>query len=130
VATFPYAPQQILSPIIIEDDSFPPSFMPSISMHPSTSSPTLPFPRTHHPTYSPTVDAVTTFYPMADCPYDDEERYDIMPKYIADLDDDNEFMVHLGDWQYAKVDNCREGAYKEASAILKKSSIPVLVLPG
>lgn len=72
----------------------------------------------------------TRFYIMADCPYDDNERNNLMPKHIADLSPDAEFLFHLGDLQYAKVDRCREGAYQSASSILKKSPIPVFVLPG
>ena len=76
-------------------------------------------------------DTITTFYVMADAPYTDEERYNLMPKYIAELDpDEGEFVVHLGDLQYAKVDACREGAYDEAKQIMKKSQVPAFILPG
>jgi hypothetical protein len=76
-------------------------------------------------------DTITTFYVMADAPYTDEERYNLMPKHIAELDpDEGEFVVHLGDLQYAKVDNCREGAYDEAKQIMKKSQVPAFILPG
>ncbi|KAL7456096.1 hypothetical protein ACHAWC_007997 [Mediolabrus comicus] len=76
-------------------------------------------------------DTITTFYVMADAPYTDEERYNLMPKHIAELDpDEGEFVVHLGDLQYAKVDACREGAYDEAKQIMKKSRVPAFILPG
>ena len=83
-----------------------------------------------------------TFYAMADAPYTDHERTVIMPQQIANLQnnsytnftntdaDDAAFLVHLGDLQRAKVDECREHAYQNASAILKKSSLPVFVIPG
>jgi hypothetical protein len=54
-----------------------------------------------------------------------------MPKHIAELDpDEGEFVVHLGDLQYAEVDACREGAYDEAKQIMKKSRVPAFILPG
>ena len=77
-----------------------------------------------------TGDTLTTFYAIADCPYDDNERHNIMPDYIRNLDGGAEFMVHLGDLQYAKVDRCREYAYREAANILGKSRITTFVLPG
>ena len=73
---------------------------------------------------------ITTFYVMADAPYSDEERYHLMPRHIDQLGDDGEFLVHLGDLQYAAVDRCREGAYFEAREILKRSRMPTFVLPG
>mmetsp|Transcript_3038 Transcript_3038/g.6299 ORF Transcript_3038/g.6299 Transcript_3038/m.6299 type:complete len:812 (+) Transcript_3038:138-2573(+) len=97
---------------------------------------------TSSPTLSPDVtiteelveeipeDTITTFYVMADAPYSDEERYHLMPRHIDQLGDDGEFLVHLGDLQYAVVDRCREGAYYEAKEILKKSRMPTFVLPG
>jgi hypothetical protein len=78
----------------------------------------------------PQPDTITTFYVMADAPYTDNERQNLMPKHIEELDDDVEFLVHLGDLQWAKVDKCREGAYDEASTIMKKSRIPTFILPG
>ncbi len=82
------------------------------------------------PTAKPTINTYTKFYVMADCPYSDNERYNLMPRYIEGLSDDADFLVHLGDLQYAKVDDCQEYAYDEASYILKKSRIPTFVLPG
>mmetsp|Transcript_5855 Transcript_5855/g.13578 ORF Transcript_5855/g.13578 Transcript_5855/m.13578 type:complete len:634 (+) Transcript_5855:105-2006(+) len=73
---------------------------------------------------------LTTFYAIADCPYDDNERQNLMPAYIENLDGDADFMVHLGDLQYAKVDRCREYAYREAAGILGRSAITTFVLPG
>jgi hypothetical protein len=93
------------------------------------SSPTTTLPATTT-TLPPPPDTITTFYVMADAPYTDNERYIIMPKHIEELDDDADFLVHLGDLQWAMVDKCREGAYDEASTIMKKSRIPTFILPG
>ena len=81
-------------------------------------------------TSTPPPDTITTFYIMADAPYSNYERYNLMPTHIAELDDDVEFLVHLGDLQYAAVDKCREGAYDEARTIMEKSRIPTFILPG
>ena len=78
----------------------------------------------------PNTNTITTFYVMADAPYTDYERINLMPKHIEELDDSVEFLVHLGDLSWAKVDKCREGAYDEASTIMKKSRIPTFILPG
>jgi hypothetical protein len=82
------------------------------------------------PTYAPTSETYTKFYVMADCPYDDNERENLMPAYIEDLSSDAAFLFHLGDLQYAAEDNCEEWAYEIASSIIKKSSIPTFVVPG
>jgi len=79
-----------------------------------------------------------SFYVMADAPYTNYERTHIMPQQIADLNktdsggDPNaaSFLVHLGDLQKATVDQCEEFAYREASGILKQSTLPVFVIPG
>ena len=76
-----------------------------------------------------TGDTLTTFYAIADCPYDDNERQYLMPDYIRNLDDEAEFLVHLGDLQ-AEVDRCREYAYREAADILGESRVTTFVLPG
>jgi len=53
-----------------------------------------------------------------------------MPNHIDQLEDDGEFLVHLGDLQYAVADQCKEGAYDVASSILQKATMPTLVIPG
>jgi len=70
-----------------------------------------------------------TFYAMADAPYTDHERENIMPYQIKNLSSSADFLVHLGDLQDA-ADGCQESAYQAASAILKQSNIPVFVIPG
>lgn len=123
-------------PISVSNASFnngvePEHVVPSIRLNATTS------------TSNPTS---ITFYAMADAPYTDYERANIMPQQIANLSstntvngsdggasanaDEAAFLVHLGDLQYARVDECREPAYQNASDILKQSSLPVFVLPG
>jgi len=70
-----------------------------------------------------------TFYAMADAPYTDHERENIMPYQIKNLSSSADFLVHLGDLQDA-ADGCQEFAYQAASSILKQSNIPVFVIPG
>jgi len=82
------------------------------------------------PSYAPTSATYTKFYVMADCPYDDNERENLMPAYIEGLSSDAAFLFHLGDLQYAAEDNCEEWAYESASSIIKKSPIPTFVVPG
>ncbi|KAL9185605.1 hypothetical protein ACHAXT_003382 [Thalassiosira profunda] len=106
-------------------DAIPPRRRPTSN---PTGEPTPP--PTAQPTASPTKDTYTKFYLMADCPYDDNERENLMPDYIDDLSSDAEFLVHLGDLQYAKVDDCEEYAYRSASKIMKRSPVPAFVLPG
>jgi predicted phosphodiesterase len=67
---------------------------------------------------------------MADAPYSDEERDTIMPDVIDSLPSDAEMLFHLGDFEYKKKDQCGEWAYEVASSILKRSRVPVFVVPG
>eukprot|EP00970_Alexandrium_tamarense_P010515 scaffold2159_cov200-Alexandrium_tamarense.AAC.1 len=89
-----------------------------------SSSPTSP------PSVSPTPDTTTTFYIMADAPYTEAERNGIMQKVVDGVPPDSEFLIHLGDLQYVEDDKCEEWVYKIASDILKRSKVPVFVLPG
>lgn len=84
----------------------------------------------NRPTPNPTEDTTLTFYVMADAPYSDYERDEVMPDVIDTLPEDAEFLFHLGDLEYKKQDNCEEWAYRAASRALKKSKVPVFVLPG
>mmetsp|Transcript_6016 Transcript_6016/g.13372 ORF Transcript_6016/g.13372 Transcript_6016/m.13372 type:complete len:744 (-) Transcript_6016:184-2415(-) len=104
------------------EDTDPPTSSPSNA--PTTQPPTS------QPSSSPTKDSTITFYIMADAPYSDYERNTVVPNVIDDLPSDAEFLVHLGDLQYAQEDQCREFAYIEASAALRRSKVPVFVLPG
>ncbi len=121
--------------------TFPPTTTPTLfpSTNPSTPPSTAPTshptrrptrPPTFSPTASPTLDTTTVFYVIADAPYSDEERENIMPRQIDSLGEDAEFLVHVGDLEYVQEDNCEEWAYEIASDILKRSKVPVFVLPG
>ncbi|KAL3816620.1 hypothetical protein ACHAXA_004802 [Cyclostephanos tholiformis] len=81
-------------------------------------------------TTSTPEETVTIFYAMADCPYSSEEREYLMPAHIDGIGEDAEFLVHLGDLQYAQEDYCEEWAYQAASGILMKCRVPTFVLPG
>jgi hypothetical protein len=39
-------------------------------------------------------------------------------------------LFHLGDLEYKKKDQCGEWTYDAASSILKRSRVPVFVVPG
>lgn len=67
---------------------------------------------------------------MADCPYDDKERQQTMPQYIEGLENDGDFLVHLGDLMNAAIDRCRERAYISAAQVLQRARMPTFVLPG
>jgi hypothetical protein len=82
------------------------------------------------PSPRPTEDTTITFYVMADAPYSDYERDEVMPDVIETLPSDAELLFHLGDLEYKKEDNCEEWAYQTASRALRKSPVPTFVLPG
>eukprot|EP00804_Cyclotella_cryptica_P017166 CCRYP_013111-RA/>CCRYP_013111-RA protein AED:0.03 eAED:0.03 QI:477/1/1/1/1/1/2/201/687 len=89
-------------------------------------------PPTPHPSDPPPQQDTTTiiFYVMADSPYSDRERETIMPNAINSLPQDAELLFHLGDLEYKKKDQCAEWAYEVASRILRRSRVPVFVVPG
>lgn len=85
----------------------------------------------NNPTPRPTPEDTTiVFYVMADAPYSDYERDEVMPDVIETLPSDAELLFHLGDLEFKKVDNCEEWAYRTASSALRKSPVPTFVLPG
>lgn len=71
----------------------------------------------------------TTFYVMADVPYDAEEGTKLSRDLEA-LPGDADFVIHLGNIQDASVNLCSEFGYEEASAVLQDSPAPVFMLPG
>eukprot|EP00984_Skeletonema_dohrnii_P007804 scaffold2879_cov128-Skeletonema_dohrnii-CCMP3373.AAC.9 len=129
-STMPTAePTKPPSPMPTAEPTNPPSPMPTpLPTPPPTSRPPPPTPP---PTDLPeiTEDTVTKIFFIADTPYSDEERYNLMPNHIDQLED-GDFLVHLGDLMYAVKDRCREGAYSIAAEILQKAKMPTFVLPG
>lgn len=110
-----------------------PTYFPSNAPPESTSQ--LTHEPTAHPTNPPSPrptpeDTTIVFYVMADAPYTDYEREEVMPDVIQTLPNDAELLFHLGDLEYKKEDNCEEWAYKAASTALRKSPVPTFVLPG
>jgi hypothetical protein len=71
----------------------------------------------------------TTFYVMADVPYDSDEETKLT-RDVEGLPGDATFVIHLGNIQDASVTLCPEYAYEDASAVLKTSPAPVFMLPG
>jgi hypothetical protein len=141
----PADPSSVDESLLISDASFEsvsPTYVPTLSplesptIHPITESPTespthRPTPRpSYRPSPRPSQDTKLIFYVMADAPYTDNERDEVMPNVIDELPDDAKMLFHLGDLEFKKVDNCEEWAYQEASRILERSSVPVFVLPG
>ncbi len=101
----------------------PPSPLP-------TPLPTMPPPPPTPPPTDLPHDTVTKIFFIADTPYSDKERYNLMPNHVDELRDEGDFVVHLGDLMYAVTDRCREEAYSIAAQILQRSKMPTFVLPG
>lgn len=92
-------------------------------------------PPTAPPTATPTVRTnprdtweETTFYVIADVPYDDDERED-MPGLVAAIPEDGAFAVHLGDIKHAQ-ESCNQGAITTFVNFVKKSAVPMFVVVG
>ncbi|WP_298864512.1 hypothetical protein [uncultured Gimesia sp.] len=69
-----------------------------------------------------------TFYAMGDVPYEPEEDT-LLPKQIAKLPPDAEFVVHVGDIKGGKA-ACDEAVYQKVSGMLSHSKAPVFIIPG
>ena len=72
-------------------------------------------------------DAVT-FYAMGDTPYTPEDDV-LLPKQIAALPPDAEFVVHVGDIKNGATP-CDEAVYMKVSGMLRKSTHRVFIVPG
>lgn len=75
-------------------------------------------------TYDP-----VSFYVMSDVPLNPSESVQLSD-YLKDLSPEVDFAVHLGDIHDASRTLCSPSVYDHAYSILKKSPIPLLVLPG
>lgn len=79
------------------------------------------------PAYSDEPSAVT-FYAMGDVPYAPGED-ELLPKQIAVLPNDADFVVHVGDIKPG-APPCDEAVYTKVAGMLRKSSAPVFIIPG
>lgn len=75
-----------------------------------------------------TPKTLVTFAAMGDTPYSPEE-YDLLPKQIAEIPDEAQFIVHVGDIKTGKT-LCEESVYENVAAILAKSKKPLFIIPG
>ncbi|MCH2203198.1 MAG: metallophosphoesterase [Fuerstiella sp.] len=71
---------------------------------------------------------LVSFYAMGDVPYQPEED-ELLPKQIAQLPADAEFVVHVGDIKGGGPP-CVEAVYEKVSGMLSKSVAPVFIIPG
>ncbi|MDF1744016.1 MAG: hypothetical protein P1V19_09975 [Gimesia sp.] len=69
-----------------------------------------------------------TFYAMGDVPYKPEEDT-LLPRQIAELPKDAEFVIHVGDIKGGKA-ACDEAVYQKVSGMLSQSRAPVFIIPG
>lgn len=69
-----------------------------------------------------------TFYAMGDVPYAPAEDV-LLPKQIAELPDDADFVIHVGDIKRG-LPLCTESVYQKVAGMLGKSAAPVFIIPG
>ncbi len=68
------------------------------------------------------------FAAMGDVPYAPEEDI-LLPKQIAELPAEAEFLIHVGDIKRGSVD-CTEDIYAKVAGMLGKSKPPAFIVPG
>jgi hypothetical protein len=79
---------------------------------------------------SATDASITTFYAIADAPYNTLEA-DELPKQIWALPSSAEFLIHLGDIRSAHSGgSCGLDEYNNVAAILRQSAVPVFMVVG
>jgi hypothetical protein len=71
---------------------------------------------------------LVTFYAMGDVPYVAAED-DLLPKQVAELPADAEFVIHVGDIKDGSTP-CNEAVYQKVAGMLRKSKARVFVIPG
>lgn len=92
----------------------------------TTAATTATTPKTTTTTSAP----ITTFCVVADAPYRYEENLELTNQ-VDNMDSECEFVAHLGDIRSArKFDTCVKETYTNASAIMKRSEKPVLMMLG
>ena len=69
-----------------------------------------------------------TFFAMGDVPYAPKEDK-LLPKQIAELPREAEFVIHLGDIKSGAT-ACNEAVYNKVSGMLARSTAPVFIVPG
>jgi len=75
-------------------------------------------------------ESITTFCVVADAPYRYSENLKLT-KQVDNMDPACEFVAHLGDIRSARLfDTCIRETYTNASAIMRRSEKPVLMLLG
>lgn len=80
------------------------------------------------PKTAPTAKTLVTFYAMGDVPYAPKEDK-ILPRQIAKLPADAEFIMHVGDIKTGKT-ACDEAVYIKVAAMLAASKTPLFIIPG
>jgi hypothetical protein len=73
--------------------------------------------------------STVTFYATSDTPYDRAEE-EQLSKDLSQIPRDAEFILHLGNLQDAAVSMCPYSRNYDAASILKKSPVPLFVVPG
>ena len=78
----------------------------------------------------PPLDDVTRFYAIGDVPYTERETKELKTQ-IDELEDDAEFLIHVGDIRTARnKSQCTIQEYYEVADILNKSHAPVFIILG
>ena len=72
--------------------------------------------------------ALIVFYAMGDVPYAPQEDV-LLPKQIANLPADAEFVVHVGDIKTGST-ACDEAVYNKVFGMLAQTRPPVFIVPG
>lgn len=71
---------------------------------------------------------LVTFYAMGDVPYAPAED-SLLPKQIAELPGDAEFVIHVGDIKGGAAP-CDEAVYNKVFGMLSQAKPPVFIIPG
>jgi len=72
--------------------------------------------------------STVTFFAMGDVPYAPEEDL-LLPKQIANLPTDGQFLIHVGDIKNGTTP-CDEAVYVKVASMLGKSKLPTFIIPG
>jgi hypothetical protein len=80
------------------------------------------------PSAAPAVHPRVTFYAMGDVPYAPEEDA-LLPQQVAELPEDAEFVIHVGDIKDG-ASACDEAVYVKVAGMLQKATAPVFIIPG